>query len=63
MKGRSLEELNEIFSTRIPARGFSKYQCAVHEEIVHNVIAAKGGDGEVVEIEDVQAVRSGSSHV
>lgn len=63
MKGRSLEELNEIFSARVPARDFSRYQCAIHEEIIHNVVAPKGGHGEVVEIEDVQAVRPSSSHV
>lgn len=53
MKGRSLEELNELFNARVPARGFSKYQCVIHEEIIHNVKAAKGDGGDVVEMEVV----------
>jgi hypothetical protein len=63
MKGRTLEEINEIFSARVPARAFSKYQCAIHEEIINNVATVKAGDREVVEIEHVQSVRFGGSHV
>jgi hypothetical protein len=37
MKGRSLEELDEIFAAGTPARKFSEYQCVIREEAVHNV--------------------------
>ena len=53
MKGRSLEELNELFNARVPAREFSKYQCVIHEEIVHNVTTAKGDGRDILEIEVV----------
>ena len=53
MTGRSLEEVNELFNAGVPARKFATYQCAIHEEIIHNVIAAKSDGGEVVEIEVV----------
>jgi hypothetical protein len=54
MKGRTLEELNEMFAARVPTRKFPQYQCAMHEEIVRDVNAQKGG-GEVFEIEDVRS--------
>ncbi|OQE26601.1 hypothetical protein PENSTE_c005G05511 [Penicillium steckii] len=31
MKGRSLEELDEIFEARVPARKFKSYQCLIRE--------------------------------
>ncbi|KAL4805907.1 general substrate transporter [Aspergillus unguis] len=31
MKGRSLEELDEIFAARVPARKFKKFQCLIGE--------------------------------
>ena len=59
MKGRSLEELNELFNARVPARGFSKYQCVIHQEIIHNVKAAKSDGRDIVEME---VVGSGGDH-
>lgn len=58
MKGRTLEELNELFNARVPARAFSTYQCAIHEEIIHNMTAAKGHGIEVTEIEVAGSVGS-----
>lgn len=51
MTGRSLEEVNELFNARVPARKFATYQCAIHEEIIQ--VAAKSDSGEVVEMEVV----------
>jgi hypothetical protein len=31
MKGRSLEELDEMFQNRVPRRDFPKYQCVSSE--------------------------------
>ncbi|KAF2750941.1 maltose permease MAL61 [Sporormia fimetaria CBS 119925] len=33
MKGRSLEELDEIFEARVPARQFKSYNCRITEEV------------------------------
>lgn len=37
MKGRSLEELDEIFEAGIPAREFKRYQCRIVEEAMHAI--------------------------
>jgi hypothetical protein len=41
MKGRSLEELDEIFAARIPARKFQSYQCAIRETARIDAVNAK----------------------
>jgi hypothetical protein len=41
MKGRSLEELDEIFVAGTPVRKFSEYQCVIREEAVHDVNVSK----------------------
>ncbi|EAU38341.1 predicted protein [Aspergillus terreus NIH2624] len=41
MKGRSLEELDEIFEARIPARKFQSYQCAIRETARIDAVNAK----------------------
>lgn len=33
MKGRSLEELDEMFANRVSVRNFRKYQCALTLEV------------------------------
>ncbi|KAL4916494.1 general substrate transporter [Aspergillus aurantiobrunneus] len=44
MKGRSLEELDEIFAARVPARKFAGYQCLIREAArIDAVSALKGG--------------------
>ncbi|EJU02939.1 general substrate transporter [Dacryopinax primogenitus] len=37
MKGRSLEELDEIFEARVPARKFPEYVCHISQEAAHDV--------------------------
>ncbi|OCL06225.1 hypothetical protein AOQ84DRAFT_224041 [Glonium stellatum] len=37
MKGRSLEELDEIFAAKVPARKFKDYQCTIVDEAIHDV--------------------------
>jgi hypothetical protein len=39
MKGRSLEELDEIFEAGLPARKFPQYQCRIHEDAMQDVDA------------------------
>ena len=37
MKGRSLEELDEIFEAGISARKFRGYECRIVEEAMHDI--------------------------
>ena len=39
MKGRSLEELDEIFEAGIPAREFKQYECKIVEEAMQDLDA------------------------
>jgi hypothetical protein len=48
MKGRSLEELDEMFQNRVPRREFPKYQCVSSERA--REIAVKQTSGEKDEI-------------
>jgi hypothetical protein len=48
MKGRSLEELDEMFQNRVPRREFPKYQCLSSERA--REIAVKQISGEKDEI-------------
>lgn len=43
MKGRSLEELDEIFAARVPARKFESYQCLIREAAHVDAVNAKSG--------------------
>lgn len=47
MKGRSLEELDEIFLARVSARHFADYQCRITEEAIQDV---KGPGVELTEV-------------
>jgi hypothetical protein len=54
MKGRSLEELDEMFAARVPVRKFRSYVCAVREDARRDVVGVekeKGMHGDVVELE------------
>lgn len=42
MKGRSLEELDEIFAARVPARKFQSYQCLIREAARIDAVNVKG---------------------
>lgn len=37
MKGRTLEELDEIFAAKVPARKFSSYECNIRYEAERDV--------------------------
>lgn len=53
MKGRSLEELDEIFEAGIPARKFKQYECRIVEEAMHELesheVAKSKSDGTFIE--------------
>ncbi|OJJ07011.1 hypothetical protein ASPVEDRAFT_876447 [Aspergillus versicolor CBS 583.65] len=42
MKGRSLEELDEIFAARVPARKFKGYQCLIRDAARIDAVNAEG---------------------
>lgn len=42
MKGRSLEELDEIFEAGVPARKFKQFECRIVEDAMHDVDAIHG---------------------
>jgi len=42
MKGRSLEELDEIFAARVPTWKFKEYQCIVKDEAAHDMAERTG---------------------
>lgn len=37
MKGRSLEELDEMFIKRVSVRNFRKYECALRQDAANDV--------------------------
>ncbi|KAJ5759214.1 hypothetical protein N7520_006370 [Penicillium odoratum] len=47
MKGRSLEELDEIFAARVPARNFKSYQCLIREAARIEAVGLKIGHDDV----------------
>ena len=57
MKGRSLEELDELFVNKVSVKNFPKYQCTVLEEALHDVQThtgmLKGKDGAAEHAEQV----------
>lgn len=42
MKGRSLEELDEIFAARVPARKFAGYRCLIRDAARIDAVNAEG---------------------
>lgn len=38
MKGRSLEELDEMFLNRVSVRNFRKYECALRQDAANDVL-------------------------
>jgi len=38
MKGRSLEELDEMFLNRVSVRKFRKYECALRQDAANDVL-------------------------
>ena len=42
MKGRSLEEIDELFEKRVPLRQFPRYECECTKN-AHNAVAAREG--------------------
>lgn len=58
MKGRSLEELDEIFTARVPARKFKEFVCTTKDEAAHAMQETTGIQlekiGEVAELEHLE---------
>lgn len=52
MKGRSLEELDEMFAARVPVRKFRAYVCAVREEARRDVVGDEKNLDDFVDDED-----------
>ncbi|KAF2206063.1 putative transporter [Delitschia confertaspora ATCC 74209] len=55
MKGRSLEELDEIFEAGVAARKFKQYECRIMEEAKHEVDVQHGA-ADVGVVEKVESV-------
>jgi hypothetical protein len=59
MKGRSLEEIDELFENRLSVRDFPKYRTKIQEKAVHDVKVSFGISREksrvVSHIEKVEA--------
>lgn len=59
MKGRTLEELDELFVNRVSVRNFPKYQCQLREDVVNDVVHQELGEekdiGTSLQTEDVEA--------
>ncbi|EME86713.1 uncharacterized protein MYCFIDRAFT_29572 [Pseudocercospora fijiensis CIRAD86] len=53
MKGRSLEQLDEIFAAKVPARKFKDYQCR-EIELLELIGDDKLGDGKATTVEKVE---------
>lgn len=53
MKGRSLEELDEIFLNKTPARRFKEYQCTVAERAADDAGLKSNKEAGVTMIEHV----------
>jgi len=48
MKGRSLEELDEMFQNRVPRRDFPKYHCVSSERAREIAVKQIGGEKDQV---------------
>lgn len=65
MKGRSLEELDEIFQAKTPTWKFTQFQCTIRDEAAFDMAERTGvrigKEGEVSEqVEDRNGGRDGS---
>ena len=59
-KGRTLEEIDELFANRVPVRNFKTFRTAIMEEALRDVNKRKGEDaGEALarEVEHAVAAR------
>ena len=48
-KGRSLEELDEIFEAGVSARKFSEYKCKIVEDAKQDILVSHRGQNQTVE--------------
>ena len=55
MKGRSLEELDELFLNRVSVRNFRKYECALRQDAANDVQMKKADDLEVKNVTTTHA--------
>ncbi|KAL1861184.1 hypothetical protein Plec18170_001699 [Paecilomyces lecythidis] len=51
MKGRSLEELDEIFAAGVSARKFPSYQCVIKEVAIRDLKSSEAQAGEITHVE------------
>lgn len=64
MKGRTLEELDELFLNRVSVRNFKKFQCTVRRDAAHDVqkrLETENGneeDATVAEVKDGAATHA-----
>lgn len=58
MKGRSLEEIDQLFEKKVPTRQFDKYVCTTREQ-AHSV-AVKKGNTEVSHVEGHEMTITGA---
>jgi hypothetical protein len=67
MKGRSLEELDEMFMAKVSVRNFRNYQCQLKEDAVNDVMQHKltgeEKEGAAAHAEEVEVDRDGSKSV
>ncbi|KAJ9611680.1 hypothetical protein H2200_004864 [Cladophialophora chaetospira] len=57
MKGRSLEELDEMFLNRVSVRNFRKYVCHLREDVTNDVLQGKyGGDEKAAAVSHAEEV-------
>ena len=57
MKGRSLEELDELFQNRVSVRNFKTYQC-VSSERAKEIVEQTMGDEKAVVVEHREEVEA-----
>lgn len=55
MKGRSLEELDEIFAAGVSARKFPSYQCVIKEVAIRDLKSSEAQSGEITHVEMADA--------
>lgn len=50
MKGRSLEELDEMFLNRVSVRQFPKYECALRQDAANDVLMREEEERKIKEV-------------
>ena len=53
-KGRTLEEIDELFANRVSVRGFRTFRTAIMEEALRDVNDRKNGDAGAAQTREVE---------